>query len=57
VFRAADLILGPFTRELTRLRPNTTVVPPVGDPLAGARLLVQGDLELRPEPGILATWT
>jgi N-acetylglucosamine kinase-like BadF-type ATPase len=56
VFRAGDLLVDPFTREVTALRPNTRVVPPAGDPLAGARLLVQGGLNLRPEPGILSTW-
>jgi glucosamine kinase len=57
VFRAGELIVDPFTRELTSQRPNTTVVPPAGDPLAGARLLARGSLNLRPEPGILSTWT
>jgi glucosamine kinase len=56
VFRAGELVVDPFTRELKSLRPNTTVVLPAGDPLAGAGLLVQGSLNLRPEPGILCTW-
>lgn len=57
VFRAGELIVDAFTREAMSLRPNTTVVPPVGDPLAGACLLAQGNLKLRPESGILSTWT
>jgi N-acetylglucosamine kinase-like BadF-type ATPase len=57
VFQAAVLILEPFTREVEALRPGASVVPPAGDPLAGAFLLAELAAGLRPERGILETWT
>jgi N-acetylglucosamine kinase-like BadF-type ATPase len=57
VFRAAALIVEPFTREVEALRPGASVVPPSGDPLAGAFLLAELVSELRPERGILETWS
>jgi glucosamine kinase len=56
VFRAAALIVEPFTREVEALRPGTSVVPPSGDPLTGAQLLAELGPGLRPQPGILTTW-
>jgi glucosamine kinase len=57
VFQAGDLVVEPFTRELQERRPGTSVVPPSGDPLAGALLLAELGSALRPERGILQTWT
>ena len=57
VFQAAALILEPFTREVETLRPGASLVPPSGDPLAGAFLLAELGFGLRPERGILETWT
>jgi glucosamine kinase len=57
VFQAATLIVEPFTREVEALRPGASVVPPSGDPLAGAFLLAELASGLRPEPGILETWS
>jgi glucosamine kinase len=57
VFKAAALIVEPFIREVEALRPGASVVPPAGDPLAGAFLLAELASGLRPEPGILETWT
>jgi N-acetylglucosamine kinase-like BadF-type ATPase len=56
VFRAGTPILAAFTQEVAARRPNTTVVPPGGDPLAGAGVLAETSPQLRPEPGILCTW-
>ncbi|HYM58214.1 MAG TPA: BadF/BadG/BcrA/BcrD ATPase family protein [Solirubrobacteraceae bacterium] len=57
VFQAAALIVEPFTREVEALRPGASVVPPSGDPLAGAFVLAELASDLRPERGILQTWT
>jgi len=57
VFQAAALILEPFTREVETLRPGASLVPPSDDPLAGAFLLAELGFGLRPERGILETWT
>jgi glucosamine kinase len=56
VFRAGELVMEPFTRALASLRPGTTLVPPSGDPLAGAGVLAELSPRLRPEPGLLSTW-
>jgi hypothetical protein len=57
VFQAGDLVVKPFTRELQARRSGTSVEPPSGDPLAGALLLAELASGLRPERGILQTWT
>ncbi len=56
VFRAGEPVMEPFTRTLASLRPGTTLVPPSGDPLAGAGVLAELSARLRPEPGLLSTW-
>jgi glucosamine kinase len=56
VFRC-ELVVEPFTARVGELRPGTTVVPPAGDPLAGARLLADLGPELGPQRGILSLWT
>ena len=53
VFLAGDVLLEPFARELAARRPGTELVPPAGDPLAGAGLLAELGPSLHPEPGIL----
>jgi len=53
VFRAGAPLLEPFTRELLGRRPATELLPPAGDSLAGAALLVGLEDVLRPQPGIL----
>ena len=55
VFRSGALLLEPFTGSLLERRPNTEVVPPAGDALAGAAVLAEAQHALQPEPGIL--WT
>jgi hypothetical protein len=57
VFEAGEPILAPFVRELEARRPGVSVVAPAGDPLAGAFVLAELAAQLRPEPGILRTWT
>jgi N-acetylglucosamine kinase-like BadF-type ATPase len=57
VFQAATLIVEPFTREVEALRPGASVVPPSGDPLAGAFLLAELASGLQSQRGILQTWT
>jgi N-acetylglucosamine kinase-like BadF-type ATPase len=57
VFEAGEPILAPFARELEARRPGVSVVAPAGDPLAGAFVLAELAAQLRPEPGILRTWT
>jgi hypothetical protein len=56
VFRSR-LVVEELGREVESTRPGTAVEPPAGDPLAGARLLAELGPELKPEPGILSTWT
>lgn len=57
VFQAGELVLKPFAQELGARLPEASVVAPAGDPLAGAFELAGLAAELRPEPGILQTWT
>jgi N-acetylglucosamine kinase-like BadF-type ATPase len=57
VFQAGELIVEPFKHEVEARRPGTPVVAPSGDPLAGAFLLAELASGLRPERGILQTWT
>jgi N-acetylglucosamine kinase-like BadF-type ATPase len=57
VFQAGALVVEPFTRELQERRPGTSVVPPAGDPLAGAALLAELGFGLPTQAGILETWT
>lgn len=56
VFRCA-LVVEPFEERVRELRPVTTVLPPAGDPLAGACLLAELGPELGPQRGILSLWT
>ncbi|HWM09998.1 MAG TPA: BadF/BadG/BcrA/BcrD ATPase family protein [Solirubrobacteraceae bacterium] len=56
VFRAGPPILEPFTRAVAELRPTARLAPPAGDPLEGARLLVELRAQLTPEPGLLQLW-
>jgi N-acetylglucosamine kinase-like BadF-type ATPase len=53
VFAAGPGLSEPFVREVVARRPGTRVVPPQGDPLAGAALLARRGQELRPQPGIV----
>jgi N-acetylmuramic acid 6-phosphate etherase len=53
VFLARPALLDPFAAEVSARRPDTEVVPPAGDSLAGAALLAERAGTLRPEPGIL----
>ena len=53
VFRAGAPLMEPFRRSLLEHRPGTELVPPAGDPLAGAVRLAGVGGDLRPEPGIL----
>jgi len=57
VFQAGEPVLKPFAHELGARLPGASVVAPAGDPLAGAFVLAELAGELRPEPGILQTWT
>jgi glucosamine kinase len=57
VFRAAELVVEPFTREIEARRPGSQVVAPSGDPLAGAKLLAELCPQLDPQPGIVQTWS
>jgi N-acetylmuramic acid 6-phosphate etherase len=53
VFLAGEPLIEPFTREVAARRPTASVVPPVGDSLAGAALLAELGPKLPREPGIL----
>jgi N-acetylglucosamine kinase-like BadF-type ATPase len=53
VFEAGSGLSEPFMREVAARRPGTAVVPPQGDPLAGAALLARSGQALRPQPGIV----
>jgi N-acetylglucosamine kinase-like BadF-type ATPase len=53
VFRAGPPLLRPFTQGVQARRPDTEVVPPEGDGLAGAALLAALSDGLRAEPGLL----
>jgi N-acetylglucosamine kinase-like BadF-type ATPase len=53
VFLAGKPLVEPFVREVAARRPMARVVPPAGDPLAGAALLAELGPKLPPEPGIL----
>ena len=57
LFRAGPPILEPFTRAVAVLRPSARLAAPSGDPLDGARLLVELRSQLAPEPGLLQLWT
>jgi glucosamine kinase len=57
VFQAGEPILEPFRTEVEARLPGASIVAPAGDPLAGAFVLAELAGELRPEPGILQTWT
>jgi glucosamine kinase len=56
VFQAGELVTRPFEREVEARLPGASVVPPEGDPLAGAVLLTELAEQLPDEPGILRTW-
>jgi glucosamine kinase len=56
VFQAGDLIAEPFRREIETRLPVASVTDPLGDPLAGALLLVELAPGLRDEPGVLRRW-
>jgi glucosamine kinase len=53
VFLAGEPLLGPFRSEVAARWPAAEVVPPAGDPLAGAALLAELGPRLSPSPGIL----
>jgi N-acetylglucosamine kinase-like BadF-type ATPase len=53
VFLAGERLTEPFAREVAARRPMASVVPPVGDSLAGAALLAELGPTLPREPGIL----
>ena len=53
VFLAGPVLLEPFENAVRERRPETEVVAPEGDSLAGAALLAGRAQDLRPERGLL----